>query len=765
MLFTLIGTLGCQQSETSHPHEVEVIRDRWGIAHVYAETEEALFFGYGHAMAEDRMFQMMLRRRAAQGRLAEILGAGPHDRFVHIDRRHRILGFQHLGYRMLDLLDEDTRTNLEAFAAGVNAYLESQRGKLGPLFASNGGHPEPWHAADCIALWHFIGDRFTPGWQDEVLVKRGLLTRSTTQIDLKAEWPRTDDAGHVVSAEEFKRSYPEAYERLKEIPKAHQEASIFWPRKVGLKASQNWVVGASRSATGRPILQSDPQVDVRNPSFGYEIHLIGGRYNTRGWSIAIGAPGMLVGWNTHIAWGATALLGDQADLFEERVNPDNPDQYEWKGTWKEFETRIETIQVKGGDSVAFEVRRTHHGNVVNDLLEGVQPGEIYALMTSASAAERSSLEGALKMMRASDWASFREAMSQYASPAALIIYADDQNNIGYHTLAQTPVRSTLQRLPREGWSGKDEWTMIPFELMPSMLNPRSGQIYTANQLPAGSWYPYPLGPARGIGPRAERLAEIFSREEKFSVEDFLTKVHRDSVNPTLRDFVILALAVMEEDGAADPEVEEALAKLKGWDFRLAVDRAAYSIASGILKALETQGVAEIWKLGYAGTEEGPSYMFRQLMPQYRETGEAPQDPELRAWLKEYLLKGIALAPSFDADVNNGGHIHAMPYQNNWLDLGSFAPEHDLDSPPLKVSAIQTIWSPVGQNYAQIVDFSDLDQSRSLNPPGISENPSSPHFKDQMQMWARGELHPAPITRAGVEKYRESTTWLVYAGGD
>ncbi|MFP6837561.1 MAG: penicillin acylase family protein, partial [Pseudomonadales bacterium] len=412
--------------------------------------------------------------------------------------------------------------------------------------------------------------------------------------------------------------------------------------------------------------------------------------------------------------------------------------------------------------VTFEVRRTHHGNVVNDLLDGVQPGEVYALMTSATAAERSSLEGALKMMRASDWASFREAMSQYASPAPLIIYADDQNNIGYHTLVQTPVRPTVQRLPREGWTGEDEWTMIPFELMPSMLNPLSGQIYTANQLPAGSWYPYPLGPARGIGPRAERLSEIFSREGKFSVEDFLTEVHRDSVNPTLRDFVILALAVMAEDGAADPVLEEALAKLEAWDFRLAVDQPAYSMASGILKALETEGVAEIWKMGYAGTEEGPSYMFREFMPQYRETGKVPQNPELRAWLKEYLLKGIALAPSFDADVTNGGHIHSMPYQNNWLGLGSFAPEHDLDSPPLEVSAIQTLWSPVGQNYAQIVDFSDLDLSQSLNPPGISENPSSPHFKDQLEIWSRGELHPAPITRAGVEKVRESTTWLVYA---
>lgn len=757
----LIGSTGCQVNETKSPNEVEIIRDQWGIAHVYGGNEAALFFGYGHAMAEDRMFQMMLQRRAVQGRLAEILGAGPQNRYLEFDRRYRILGVHHLGDKMLERMDQDTRDNLQAFAAGINAYLENQHGKLSPLFASNGGHPEPWQPADCVAVWHFVGNLFMPGWEDEVLAKRGSLTRSMTGQELKAEWPRTDDAGQIVSEAEFKRSYPHAYQRLQQIPKAHQEASIFRPRPRDFKASQNWVVAPSRSATGRPILQSDPQIEVRSPSFGYEIHLTGGRYNTRGWVIAPGSPGILIGWNKHVAWGATALLGDHADLFEERINPQNPGQYEWQGAWKDFETRTETIRVKGQDPVVFKVRRSHHGNVVNDLLHGVAPGEVYALTTSATAAEKSSLEGALKMMRARDWTSFRQAMSQFASPAPHIIYADAQNNIGYQTLVQTPVRPTIQRLPREGWSGDDEWTMIPFELMPSMLNPRSNQIYTANQLPAGSWYPYPLGPARGIGPRAERLAEIFSREGKFSVEDFITEVHRDAVNPALRDFVILALAVMDEEGNTDPQLDEALTILREWDYQLQVDRPAYTVASGILTALETEGVAQIWKMGYAGTEEGPSYMFRELMPRFRETGEAPDDPQLRAWLKEYLIKGIALAPSFDADVKNGGHIHTMPYQDSWMGLGSFAPEHDLQSPPLKVAAIQTIWSPVGQNYAQIVDFSDLDRSQSLNPPGISENPSSRHFNDQLGIWSRGELHPAPISRAGVEKYQESTTRLVY----
>ena len=761
MLLVMLNGLTACDGLSSGPGEIEIIRDRWGIAHVYAESEQALFFGYGHAMAEDRMFQMMLRRRAAEGRLAEILGPGADNRFVSLDRRNRILGFKQLGERMVERLEPDTRATFEAFAAGVNAYLERHAEQLSPLFDEYGGRPKPWRAADCITLWHWIGDRFMPGWEDEVLAKRGALTRSRTNRLLKAEWPRVDDAGQIVSKEEFQRSYPEAYERLRQVSSDERAVSDFNPRKVDFKASQNWVVGPSRSATGKPILQSDPQVLVRSPSFGYEIHLTGGRYNTRGWAIAIGSPGLLAGWNEHVAWGPTALLGDHADLFEERTNPENPNQYERQGKWEEFDVRNETIQIKDGDPVTLQVRSTVHGNVVNELLDGVLAGEVYALTTAATAAEQSSLEGVLKMMRAENWASFRKAMQQYASPAPHIIYADSKNNIGYQTLVRTPARASEERLPREGWSGEEEWTMIPFELMPSLLNPRSGQIYTANQLPAGSWYPYPLGPARGVGPRAQRLAELFARSGNFSVDDFLNEVHRDAVNPTLRDFVILALAAMAEEPAVDPTVAKALEQLADWDFQLIVDRQAYAVASGILQILETEGVAEIHKFGYAGTEEGPSYMFRELIPQFRESGKLPEIQGLRAWLKKYLLKGIALAPDFAGDVENGGHVYTMPYQENWLGMGSFAPEHDLDSPPLPVRAIQTIWSPVGQNYAQIVDFSDIDNSQSINPPGISENPSSPHFKDQLGLWAKGEMHPAPLSRAGVQKYRESSSWLVY----
>ncbi len=756
--------MGCATPPEREGEQVEIIRDRWGIPHVYGRTEEGLFFGAGYAMAEDRMFQMMLRRRVAQGRLAEILGPGPENRYLELDRQFRIFGFHVLAPDLLASQDEDTRRNLEAFASGINAYLQDQRGNLLPLFDRYGGHPEPWTAADSISVFHMLGTRFMGGWQKELLAKQGRLPKTTREPDVipKAVWPNPDSAAQIVSEEEFKRAYPDAYERLMAKKAKHRpQASNLFVDQEYFKASQNWLVNGSKSTTGLPIMGSDPQIPLESPNFGYEMHLVGGRYNIRGYVIAIGAPGILIGWNNHAAWGATALGGDNGDLFEEKVNSQNPDQYAWKEDWKEFEKRTEMIRVKGGDSITLEVRSTHHGPVVNDLLDGVPEGEVYALQTSASNAKRSSLEGMLKMMRATDWASFREGMSQYASPAAHVIYADRHNDIGYQSLVQTPERYSLMPFPRKGWTGEDEWKLIPFDELPSLHNPLSNVVYSANHLSAGSWYPHPVGSGRGRGPRGERIHEIITQDRKFSVEDFIEVIHKDTVNTTLRDFILVAIKVIEEDGVTDSNIRSAVAELEHWDYRYSTDTRGYALARGILEAVKND-MDNTWWLRYGGTWAGLSMMFREMMPAFHKSGKTPRNPEVRQWLKDYFSKGVALAPDFEEEAKNG-HIYPMPYQANWLGIESLAPEHDLDSPPLVAPIVQSIWSQTGQTYSQVVDFSNLDGSLSVIAPGISEDPSSPHFKDQMDLWAKGDYHPAPLSRVAVEAIQESKTRLNYPG--
>ncbi len=314
----------------SFSEPVEIIRDQWGIAHVYADDEEALFFGAGYVSAEDRMFQMMIRRRLVQGRTAEVLGAGEKDKFIKSDRLFRTLGIHRRAQEMIDLIDWDSRQKLEAFADGVNAYLKDYEGNLLPLFDKYGGLPESWTAADSIAMWDRWVSGSANGWQKKHANKLKIDERTEKGID-RASTQR-DESAASVTEEEFKRSYPRAYEELMQIARERQseQASVSDFLGENPKASHNWVVSGARSVTGKPLLECDPQLVVNTPNTGYEMHLVGGRYNIRGWFFP-GTPGTIIGFNGHCAWGVTAMNADTNSLFEEKVNPDNPAQYQLKG--------------------------------------------------------------------------------------------------------------------------------------------------------------------------------------------------------------------------------------------------------------------------------------------------------------------------------------------------------------------------------------------------------------------------------------------------
>jgi penicillin amidase len=777
--------------------EIEIIRDRWGIAHVYGPSIEAVFHGAGYATAEDRLFQMSLRRRSVQGRTAEILGRGPDDRFLRADRRARILGFARRAAERLGSLSPENRRALEAYADGVNAYLDEHRRRLPAIFARYGGDPEPWTAADCLAIWDALGDRFSFGWTDELRVKRERERRGETgPAEVR---PRIDDTAEIVSEDEFKRANPDAHARLQTRRRDDGRKAAAAPRtSPEVTLSHNWVVSGARSATGKPILESDPHYVVTNPSFWYEIHLAGGGYNARGLGVA-GAPAFLIGWNDRCAWGVTALSGDSADLYEEKVDPARPGGCFWKGQWQPFGRREETIRVKGGDEVRLEVRASRHGPIVDDLLEGVRPGEAYALRYTVLESDSASIGSVLDFMRAADWTAFRSALRPYVTPPFHLIYADTAGHISYQTGTLVAARTAERLTPRVGWTGEDEWSMVPFDDLPTMLDPRAGFITTANHLVAGSWYPYLVGAGRGDGPRSLRLREILSADpaRKFSVRDFVTDIHQDSINPILRDAVLLARAVVAAERDGDPDIGRALAALEGWDFRLSTQAAAYPVARAMLAAIEGRKLAGTpLEARYGEGWNGVSVMFKELMPRFRATGQPPADPVVRAWLKAALRDGFrsrgyganeaettgwmrpggtradsgpapgAAAPSGDTRL---GIVRRLAYQDipegyGAERFGSLAPELDLTSPPLRSPLTQTIWAQEGGSYSQIVDLADPDRSLSKLPPGISENPSSPHFKDQMDLWASGEFHAAPLSRKAVEAIQESSRRLEYRPG-
>jgi penicillin amidase len=349
---------------------VEVLRDPWGVPHVFAETDEGAMFGLGSAVAADRAFQMHLTRRIMQGRLAETIGNQPLDgrreSTLDLDRKNRTFGWARAADRAVAGLDEETRGLLEAYCAGVNASWSEQGDRLDPLFARYETEPEAWTPADCLLAWWHLGQFFaTDGTRDLIAWRNRNQDRG--RFDPAAIAP--DDSAAVIQADAIDPAWlgrVRAYLREQgfELPdEGEQEPMPGAPD--GPSFSHAWAVGGERSTTGSTVLVSMPQTVVANPPLFSEWHVVGKTFNARGIGVP-GSPALLIGFTDRVAWGLTALGADQADLFRLRTSPDRADSYAVDGEWRGMEVRQETILVKGGEPVALTVRETHLGPVVTD---------------------------------------------------------------------------------------------------------------------------------------------------------------------------------------------------------------------------------------------------------------------------------------------------------------------------------------------------------------------------------------------------------------
>ena len=756
-----------------HQGPVKIIRDHWGIPHVYADDEWSLFYGAGYAAAQDRLLQLMIVRYSVQGRLAEFFGSS----FLEWDKRMRMLGLYSHAQFSYAFLSEEIQQYLQAYAEGVNAYMHENPSHLSHLFSSFGMTPEPWAASDCIAAWLRLCERFDRGWMNEVAALRNFealedsLGREDAIAKKETERRCVDDESVIVSQTEYMR-YQQEFEKLLTgvrrpslQPRSQETASLktrnpsdesphLWKPP---KMSHDWVISGTKSVTGLPILESDPQISVEAPSTWYEFHLCGGRFNVRGIGIP-GSPVMLLGFNENCSWGLTALGSDNADLFQEKLRPGTRNVVAWQDTWERIEEREETIRVKHGQSVVYTIRTTRHGPIVNDFVHGLLGNELYALKYLITAEPATTVEGLFGMMAAVNWIGFSEAAALYRAPGVHLIYADRWNTIAYYTLAHLPIRAHNAGIPYRGWTGDEEWQgKIPFDAMPRMLNPLVGFITTANNAPIGSWYPYAVGGGIGDNARSWRLKELLAAKEKYSTADFL-EIHRDATNPIIRDFVRFSLMAVNEEHPTDPNTLAAAQILMNWDFVLDTSSPAYRLASNIGPTIHRSLRNTPLKDRYLGGDAGLVMLLRDVDAYYEATGKLIPDPDIRNWLITNL--GQAYINSGISDYSPGLVVkHTMHYQNNLEGLGSLSPGYDIVSPPLHCGVVSTIWSQKGNSYSQLVNHADIDASLSVLPPGNSEIPNSDHYDDQVALWVDGQMHAAPLTQNAVEAVKESETWL------
>ena len=483
---------------------VEVVRDRWGVPHIYAESTHDLMVAQGFVHAQDRLWQMDFQRRLVAGRLAEVLGAVA----APVDRWFRTIGMRRVAEQEVSLIDAGVRADLEAYAAGVSSRIA--RGRLPVEFTLLRYRPEPWTVADTLSWIKMMSWDLSVNWETELLRAR-LIARLGPEraAELEPEyfacWPRVVPPGVEYSAIGSAALRRAGAARPLAGPSARE----------GL-GSNNWALAGSRTTTGAPILANDMHLQMGMPCIWYENHLAGGDLDVTGVTFP-GIPGVISGHNGHVAWGFTNGFPDVQDLYVERLRrtDDGRVQYEYRGEWLDAQVVREEIRVKGGGTVVEQVVITRHGPIINGLAPDLAGEQPLALRWTSLEPDRM-VEGLHGMSRAKNCLEFREALRDWTAPVQNTVYADTEGNIAYSFPGKVPIRARGDgRVPVPGWTGEYEWTgYIPYEELPHLYNPPQGYIATANNRVVDEAYPYHIGLEHCTGDRAQRIVELIEARDK-----------------------------------------------------------------------------------------------------------------------------------------------------------------------------------------------------------------------------------------------------------
>ena len=769
--------------------EVEILRDTWGIPHVFSDTDEGAFYGLGYATAEDRAFQMVYSLRIIQGRLAETIGNVPamnrkKGAALDLDKKMRIIGFYRAAKETAKNLDHESISFLQAYCDGVNDYMAAHSDDLLYLFKKLELEIEPWTPADCIASWWHMAKFFSGEGLHDTMVyhrkKEGTDPRTrmarggrgrgsrgrNTGRPVAPVVPPVDDAAAVVQREDVTDQW---LKQVESFLKEHQLESLGKDRDDpnGPKFSHAWVVGGKNNSTGSAVLCSDPQTPVRNPSMFYEYHISGKTFNVRGIGVP-GSPVILIGFTKDVAWGMTALGADQADQFMLKTDSDHPNQYEFDGEWRDFHTWTETIKVKDAESCAIELKESHLGPVVSDIAHDVRQGEEVALKRIPICdTDCETIQGFIEMSRAKNVYDFSKSFEKWRFPTANIVFGDKEGNIGYWTLGAIPIRSRYAldwgNATHDGSMSKYDWEgIVPYDLMPHTINPKRGYLHSGNHRAIGSFYPPLLGPrtgANGDSTRSWRLRERLEMKDRFTPEEVLD-IHFDTVNPAKREIVRIGYHLRDTQKATLSEATlKALNHLEEWWESGAKSDLSIKGTELVnqIPIMFRQNVSDL-TLVYGGGNSGLCYFLKTAKKRLDENPNTVFNEDEIEFIDSTLAGGWRNAERLGRDPDNWLSQARKNVQNRTLgyfeSLDGFPSvdrEYDVKYANLACDDGGTVFSQAAQSYSQWVPLNDIDRAKSILPVGLSEHPDSPYRMSAYETWATGQMHPAPLGREAVEK--------------
>jgi penicillin G amidase len=732
---------------------ITIVRDSLGIPHVQATTTHDAFFGQGFVIAQDRLWQMDFDRFKAYGRSAEVLGKSA----VEADTLILRMRFEANARADYAAINDRTRAMLDAYAAGVNAFIDSSDSpaieyRLLDLV------PEPWRAFDSLAVARirhvFMGNFEFKLWRAKLLAQVG------PELTAKL-FPASDPGGLVIIPPDTEF---EGYDHDGREILAASEDLTRWMTGVdsdtGDAGSNSWALSGSRTATGKPLLAGDPHRGPDTPNVYVQNHVTCPDFDAVGLSFA-GLPSFIhFGHTQHVAWSVTHASADYQDLYIERFTPGAPPTYEFEGQQWPAEVQHETINVRDGAPVEIEVVSTHHGSVI---MGSPAQGVGLALRYSATAEPSAWAESLLDMLYAKNVDAFEEAMRPWVDPCNNMMCADLNGNISYQMRGKVPVRSPHNAwVPVPGWDGQHEWNgVVPFEETPRLRNPENGFIVTANNRIMNAAYPHYLSMDYWPDFRGRRVIERLRDLHGATVDD-MASIHADRVS-ILAKQLMPALAKL---APANDLSKQALALLQAWDCAMDANKVEPTIYSALFTELfrlvSTPLVGEkLTAEAMNGMDRGgPAHLrgLRVIFAKAIEADDASLLPDGETWdsvLGAALEAAVTwLSNRLGDDVNgwSWGTLHRTQHTHTLLPVAadyaallnppSVACGGDSDTPQQGAFAPGKPFTLYSTSVARYVyDLADWNNSWWVVPLGSSGHPGSPHYADQMQLWADVGMYP------------------------
>lgn len=744
---------------------VTVRRDARSIPYIEAKTDADLYFAQGYITASDRLWQMDLLRRVARGETAEIFGKAT----LEEDKRWRKLGFAKIADDSLQYLSPDLKSALENYARGVNAYIAALNKDALPVeFRILQYSPREWRPTDTIAIGKILADALSTTWRLDLIraslaglpkEKQDDLYKGVTPYDvvlfgkdtekLTAETQRRGEGngkGEVVKpalSQRLSVSAVQIAENEEAIRKSSLERIGFYAEE--LAASNNWVISGKRTVDGKPILANDPHLQANAPGIWYLSHLATPTMRVSGVTFP-GVPGIILGHNESIAWGATNVGPDHQDLYFETFNAEG--KYKTPNGWETPMLRKEEIKVRSNplkpetETVTLDVVETRNGVIFT---EG--GGKKYALKWTARDPRNEEFGAFFLLNRAKNWEGFKKALRTYGGAAQNFVYADARN-IGWHVAGRIPLRKTGEgALPYDGATNDGDWTgFIPFEELPSLYNPAEGFIVTANQRIAGTNYKHFGAMSRGAAPpwRALRIYDLLKANTKVSMDE-ARDIQHDSLNIPISN---LSREIVKLE-AASPET---LAILRTWDGRMTAGSRGSVLANEIRNCMVNKIADENKPIQTWGIRE---YVLWRAVEQKQLRWLPKQFSDYAAFLRACdgeARKSLADPKRLGADETSW--VWGNVFKSNFPHPLAVAPLIGAQFAAQRVAIDGSSNSPnVGSGVSMrlIASPGNWDATRHVIPLGQSGEPQSPHYKDQFELWRTGNPAVFPFSKPAVEK--------------